>query len=216
MNVKFYTALVVSFLFAVIGAEANDVEVVGSISEPRVLDTETDLHVTSADNPISASIDVRNEESFLYFDNVKPETLLDKYGSYITVNGEAMQPDVNCRLAIYRHGCVVTPRGTDFEPLTTYTSVDFAGQQQSHAVGLYYSNAPAEQVEDELRASLDNDNAIRSFRLKRGYMATFACDLTVQATAVALLPIRKTSRLPSFRRSWLERFLLYECSAGMM
>lgn len=176
MNVKFYTALVVSFLFAVIGAEANDVEVVGSISEPRILDTETDLHVTSADNPISASIDVRNEESFLYFDNVKPETLLDKYGSYITVNGEAMQPDVNCRLAIYRHGCVVTPRGTDFEPLTTYTSVDFAGQQQSHAVGLYYSNAPAEQVEDELRASLDNDNAIRSFRLKRGYMATFACE----------------------------------------
>lgn len=128
MNMKFYTAFVVSFLFAVIGAEANDVEVVGSISEPRILDTETDLHVTSADNPISASIDVRNEESFLYFDNVKPETLIDKYGSYITVNGEAMQPDVNCRLAIYRHGCVVTPRGTDFEPLTTYTSVDFAGQ----------------------------------------------------------------------------------------
>ena len=56
MNVKFYTALAVSFLFAVIGAEANDVEVVGSISEPRILDTETDLHVTSADNPISAPI----------------------------------------------------------------------------------------------------------------------------------------------------------------
>lgn len=176
MNLKSCTVLVLSFVFAVLGASANEVEVVVSISEPRILDTETDLHVTSADSPIMAAIDLRNPESFLYFDNVKPEKLLADYASYITVNGEPIEPDVNCRLSIYRQGCVVTPQGTEFEPLTTYTSADFGGESQSHLVGLYYSNAPAEQVERELRASLKYDNAIRSFRLKRGYMATFACE----------------------------------------
>lgn len=157
-------------------AVANDVETVERISDNRTLDTATDLHVTSADSSLLAQLDVTNDEAFLYFDNVRPNVVLKKYGDKILIKGQKMVPDTNCRLSIYGAGTVITPRDAEFQPLTTYTSDGFKGDEAAYSVGLYYSNSPADGVDASLRKPLAHDNAISSFVLKRGYMATLAAE----------------------------------------
>lgn len=173
MRFKLYI-LSVLFALVTIQVNANDIEVVNSVTENRTLDTATDLHIKDSDSPLSANIDITCEDAFLFFDNVRPETVLKEFGDRITISGQKMNPQLNCRLSVYKHGSVITMRGTDFQPLTTYTSDNFEGESDKYSVGYYYSNGAAEEVDSGLCVKLNHDNGIRSFILKRGYMATFA------------------------------------------
>lgn len=156
-------------LFAL--AQRPVVEVTGSVvtvtsytNKEVVVNGKTDLHITAESNQLTNSIvKLNSEESWLFFDNVRPKYVIDNLLGNIYINGEAATYRTNCRVSIYKHGTVVIPQGISYLPLTVYNGQDFAGQSNSNYPLFTYNNSLG-----------DFDNKIRSFKLKRGYMATFA------------------------------------------
>ena len=143
-------------------AEVNDVETVTSVTSPRTLTTPVDLFITAETDALTSTIDIANEDAAVVFENLTPTTVIDNYLSKISINGEEANNGKNCRVAIYRHGAMVLPRGKSYPALTVYTEVNFGGDTRTYTQG-------------GRQAALGKfNNAIRSFKLKRGYMATFA------------------------------------------
>ncbi len=125
----------------------------------------SELHLTGADAPLTnCQINLNSENSWLFFRNVRTSVVNDDYFGQIRVNGSPAVLDENVRLVQYAVGTVVIPHSPDFEPLEVYSGIGFSGPSTKLGLYTYYR-------QDELGAM---NNSIRSFRLKRGYMATFA------------------------------------------
>lgn len=167
--------LLIGWLFAV---AVNPVETVESIRTSRTCAAALDLHLTASDNAIAhgATINLTSEDAWLFFDNVRPNEVISAYAAQIFINGRPMDVKSNCRVVIYKQGAVVMPYPTNFEPLTAYTGEGFTGKAASYAADIYYCDNPDEAAPLDMVKPMPQDNSIRSFRLKRGYMATFACD----------------------------------------
>jgi hypothetical protein len=80
----------------------------------------------------------------------------------IYVNGVQGVYRTNIRVAIYRHGAVVIPQPSTFQPLKLYSGQNFVGDTLKLSQFVFNNTLAA------------FDNRTRSFKLKRGYMATFA------------------------------------------
>lgn len=162
MKLKFTYLLAVLMLPAFCHAAVNDVETVTSVTSPRTLTTPIDLFITAETDALTSTIDIVNEDAAVVFENINPTTVIDTYLSKISINGTTAANGTNCRVAIYRHGAIVLPRGKSYPALTIYTEENFGGDSRTYSQG-------------SRQASLGKyNNAIRSFKLKRGYMATFA------------------------------------------
>jgi len=130
--------------------------------ENRELTSPLELHLTSPDTPIiNSTVSLNNEDAWVFFDNMKPSMVIANYASSILINGNPLNASVNGRVAIYGHGAVVMPFGSSFKPMTVYTQENFGGNSGQLSVAYHKSLG-------------DFDNAIKSFKLKRGYMATLA------------------------------------------
>ncbi|WP_455587084.1 glycosyl hydrolase [Bacteroides sp.] len=156
---------------------AKDVLVEKMLTTDRTLDGAVDLHLTDA-APLASGVKVNitHSDGWLFFDNVRPLAVLDAYKNSILINGEPFEPETNGRISIYRHGTVIIPHGKEFSPLEAFTETDFGGVSAGYAPEFYYSNHPASEVKAEMKRPLTQDNSIRSFKLKRGYMATLATE----------------------------------------
>lgn len=143
---------------------AQTIEILDSlVNENRVLSEPVELHLISGDNPFSnSSVSLNQTDAWLFLDNIKPSLVLDSFASNILIHGVPLNNGVNGRVAIYSHGAVIMPHGINFKPLTIFTGKNFTGDSLQLMIQTYYTNL------DTL------DNAIKSFKLKRGYMATFA------------------------------------------
>jgi hypothetical protein len=137
--------------------------VVSLTDENRILSTAIELHITSPDAPFfNSTVSLNHEDAWLFFDNIKPSYVVDSFASNILINGVSLVNGVNGRVAIYAQGTVIMPHGSSFKPLTVFSEEEFGGTSQQMILHTYYNNL------GEL------NNAIKSFKLKRGYMATFA------------------------------------------
>lgn len=120
-----------------------------------------DYHITSSEVPLEqSSININHEDAWIFFDNIRPQTVINKHLSSIKINGASVSNNVNARVTMYKHGTVIIPHKSSYKPLTVYSGENFTGESVSYGPGYYKTLA------------LDND--IRSFVLKRGYMATMA------------------------------------------
>ena len=119
----------------------------------------------------SGSVNIVNtEHGVLILEKVRPSvtigTLLAKY---VQVNGEQARNGVNCQVRLYGTlGSMILPYAATDKPLTVYSEQQFAGEACSD-FGLENDGGYMVTLTD---AKLNN--RIRSFRLKRGYMVTFA------------------------------------------
>ncbi|MDD6866839.1 MAG: hypothetical protein PUD61_04765, partial [Prevotella sp.] len=156
-----------------IGREQIEVQ---HVTSDIVLDSGVDYHVLSSSDAISSGvkIDICSTESWLFFDNIKPDDFLSRFSSSVTINGEPLKADVNARVSLYRLGTIVTAHPADYCPLTTFTEHCMKGESDNYTLLYYYTNCPPDSAPANLVRSLRSDNSIRSFKLKRGYMATFA------------------------------------------
>ncbi len=133
------------------------------VNEQKILNDTVDFHITDIDNPLNNStVELSSGEAWLFFDNIRPSDVVSKYASSIRIGSEPLNPNVNGRVCIYAHGTVIIPHGKDFAPLMVFTGDNFTGESTSYA--LYNFNKTLGTF----------DNSIRSFKLKRGYMATLA------------------------------------------
>lgn len=158
------TLLITTILLTLTAASLakNQEESVTKISDERNLITPIDLIITDTQDALTGSINIANENAAVIFANINPQTVIDNYLSKITINGETAQHNVNCRVAIYRHGSIILPHGRTIAALTVYTGKGFTGESRTFSPG-------ARQI---LTGSWNN--SIQSIKLKRGYMATLA------------------------------------------
>lgn len=122
-----------------------------------------DVHITSSTTPlVASSVNLTGVDTWLYFDNVRPDDVVQRYKDSIFINNAVMAPGVNCRIAVYKHGTAIVPHGSSFKPLEVFLQPDFGGASQQYALQVYN------------RSLGTFNNAIQSFKLKKGYLATFA------------------------------------------
>lgn len=116
----------------------------------------------------AGSVNIVNPDAVVIIDKTKPSLVLARHMQNIYINGEAAQNNVNCQVRMYNTGTIIYPYGKDFKPLTVYSEQNFEGTAVND-FGLENSGGYMNTLTD---AKLNN--AIRSFKLKRGYMVTFS------------------------------------------
>lgn len=152
-------------LFALsVAAVANTTEEVAQVAGTVTLSNNVDYVVTSV-TPFAqgAVVDIANTDgAVLILSRVKPSVAQGML-SHVRIGGEAAVNGTNCMVKIYANGSIIVPHGKAVRSLTVYTGLDQTGESTTFAA--------------DYRRSLTStafDNRIRSFVLKRGYMATFA------------------------------------------
>ncbi|MDD4970590.1 MAG: glycosyl hydrolase [Paludibacter sp.] len=177
MNKKIYNLLIISFWSTISVFSQNarttitltdKVLSVASYTDKEViLNSQTDLHLTApatiSSNVLNNSIvKLNSANSWLFFDNISPKFVIDSLLKYISVNNQTPVLKSNVRVSIYKHGTVVIPQSSTFQPLKVYTGQNFTGDSASYSLFNFYN------------ALGTINNQIKSFKLKRGYMTTVA------------------------------------------
>ena len=164
----------VSLLFF-IGAFANSLagnttttvtQVTGAVTVNQSVD-----YVITSTTPFTSAgyVNITNtEHAVVIIRNIKPSVVISNWLSHIRINGSVAVDGVNCQVKMYSHGAIVFPYGSDFKPLTCYTQPNYGGTSCNN-----YSEGHDGGFMKTLSTSTLN-NQIRSFKLKRGYMVTFA------------------------------------------
>jgi len=152
---------------------ANTKTTVSQVSESINIADEID-YIINGETPFTeeALVDITDREhSVLIVERVKPSKLIpDLLRQHVRINGVVAQNNVNCQVRPYgTRGSMILPYTlTSHKPLTVYSEPDFQGDS-CNAFGLENEGGYMVTLTD---AKLNN--RIRSFRLKRGYMVTFA------------------------------------------
>ena len=185
---------------------ANKKTTVAQVTSSVTLTDDVDYIITSATPFATAgSVDIQNtDHAVVIISSIKPSKVISNWLSYIYINGEQAQNDVNCQVKMYNRGAIIFPYGSGFQPLTCYTEPNFQGDQCSS-----YTEGHSGGYMKSLTTTTLN-NQIRSFKLKRGYMVTFAlgtggwgysrCFIADQEDLeIASLPVNMDSRISSYR-----------------
>ncbi len=151
---------------------ANTKTSVSQVSSAVTLTADVDYVVTGETPFVSGgSVNILNtEHAVLIVEKVKPSKVIASFlGSYVKINGQTAQNGVNCQVRLYgTRGSMVLPYASTDKPLTVYSEQNFGGESCSD-FGLENDGGYMVTLTDKKL-----NNRIRSFRLKRGYMVTFA------------------------------------------
>lgn len=129
-----------------------------------VLDSAVDYHVLNKTPMGDCQIQINHDDAWLILENVRPSATVNTYLKNITIHGEPAKNGSNCRVVIYLDGAVVIPQNQS-------TYLPFIGFEQPQCAGDSYPFYTGANV---LGDTDQANNRIRSFVLKRGYMATVA------------------------------------------
>lgn len=144
----------------------NGVQTYASLASTTVvLSNRCELRVTASTTPISGClIHLNSTDAYFVLTGIKPSVVVSTYLSQVRINGAVATADVNCRVVQYGMGAVVVPHNSTFQPLQVFAGPHFTGTTSSLSQYVYYKGTGL---------GVQNAN-ISSFKLKRGYMATFA------------------------------------------
>jgi len=112
----------------------------------------------------NGTINFTSDSAWLILDGVLPSVAIASHFSYISVNGQPAVNNVNIRVTNYLRGCVILPHAPNFDALSMFKDAGFAGEEMKCYPYKYYKTTDFGSF----------DNAVSSFKLKKGYMATFA------------------------------------------
>lgn len=207
-RMKKHLHLILSFLLFMSSAAwaGNGKETISQVKEPVVLMTDVDYIITST-IPFTegGSVDIINtEHAVVIFRDIKPSVVISQHLGGVLIGGQPAKNGVNCQVKMYAQGTIILPYAKDIKPLTVYSEPNFEGEAVDD-FGLENSSGFMNTLTD---AKLNN--RIRSFKLKRGYMVTFAlgtggwgysrCFIADQEDLeVAVMPDNMDSRISSYR-----------------
>ena len=123
-----------------------------------------ELQVSSSVETITGKINFTNDSAWLILDDVLPSVAIASHLSYIFVNGQPAVNSVNVRVTNYLQGCVILPHSPTYEALSVFKDEAFTGDEMKCIPLKYYKITDLGSF----------DNTVSSFKLKKGYMATFA------------------------------------------
>lgn len=148
----------------------NTSQTVTQVTQAVTLSADVDYHISSTTPFATAgSINITNtDHAVVIFDALKP-SVAKSYLSNIYINGAKAVNGTNCQLKLHAaQGSILLPYGDDVKMLTVYTEQGFQGDSCND----YTTGNNGGYMLSLTQAKLNNQ--IRSFRLKRGYMVTFA------------------------------------------
>lgn len=170
MKLKLFTCTLL-LAFGLTANAANTITKVSQVSTPITLSTDVDYIITST-TPFTGSgkVDITNiDHAVLIIENIRPSAVISNYlRGRVYINGAQAVNGQNCQVKMYAHGAIIMPYGKDFKPLTVYSEPNFGGTAVND-FGLEHSGGFMNTLSEEKL-----NNQIRSFKLKRGYMVTFA------------------------------------------
>lgn len=175
-----YIALVAACLPLAAWADASftsGINTQATVSGNVTVSGKTELHLTSNDAPLTpgTSVNLVDDNSWLFFNAVRPSDVVENFLPMVKIKGApaVLSNTGNVRVTVWGSGTVVIPNGnlTDLNALTVYDGINCTGNSTSFGCRDILGN-------NTHRVGLDTiaswDNKIKSFTLKRGYMATFA------------------------------------------
>lgn len=112
----------------------------------------------------NGTVNLTADSGWLILDGVLPSRAINLHLSYIRVDGQPARNNINVKVTNYLRGCVIMPHSPTFEALTLYKEAGYAGEEIKCFPYKYYKEADLGSF----------NNEVSSFKLKKGYMATFA------------------------------------------
>ena len=157
--------------FGLTANAANTVTKVTQVTDSVALTDNVDYVITDA-APFAGEgkVNIVNtEHAVLIIQSIRPSLVIKNHlKGRVFINGEQAVNGQNCQVKMYAHGAIIMPYAKDFKPLTVYSEPNFEGTAVNN-FGLEHSGGFMNTLSE---AKLNNQ--IRSFKLKRGYMVTFA------------------------------------------
>jgi len=135
------------------------------LTKSITLSSVIDYHI-SGSTPFAdgVTVNLTNERAWLIFENVRPSKVVSTYLSNVKINGSAAAEGTNCRVAIWLDGAVVIPQDqSSYCPFYAYSGQQLSGDEYKFYKG-----------KNDLDSTMEANNRIQSFVLKRGYMATIS------------------------------------------
>ena len=169
MNSIFRELMLTTSLILAVSTLANIRQSVSTVKGAVVVSDDVDYVVTSS-TPFAtdATINLANTgHAVLILDSIRPSAAT-RLLSHIMIGGEKAVNGANCQVKLYNRGTIILPYPASCKPLTVYSEPDFQGESASD-FGLEDTGGFMNTLTE---AKLNN--RIQSFRLKRGYMVTFA------------------------------------------
>ena len=151
---------------------ANTKESVDQVTTAVNLTQDVD-YVVTGETPFTDEgvVNIKNtEHAVLIIERVKPSKVISTWlTGHVTINGEVAKNGTNCQVRLYgTRGAMILPYASTMKPLTVYSEQNFQGESSSN-FGLENDGGYMVTMTDK-----QLNNRIRSFKLKRGYMVTFA------------------------------------------
>ena len=157
--------------FSLSANAANTITKVPQVSTEVTLTDNVDYVITNT-TPFAGEgkVNIVNtDHAVLIIQSIRPSLVIKNHlQGRVFINGEQAVNGENCQVKMYAHGAIVMPYAKDIKPLTVYSEPNFEGTAVNE-FGLEHSGGFMNSLSD---AKLNNQ--IRSFKLKRGYMVTFA------------------------------------------
>lgn len=151
-------------------AAANTEQTVQTVGSAVTVPEGVDYHIASA-TPFGTAGSVnlaKGGTATVIFDNVVPSKAVNLLGTNVTIDGEKAVRGTNCDIRIHAQGTIILPYTEKDQPLTVYSEQNYGGTAVSdfglEDNGGYMNTLTAAKL----------NNKIRSFKLRRGYMVTFA------------------------------------------
>lgn len=147
---------------------AGDVSTYASLSNQNVSITgRSELRITNATAALTnCQIHLDSPDAWLILTQIPPGVAITDYLSQVVVQGSPAVADSNVRVVQHAAGTAIIPHSPSYLPLQVFSGPDFTGPSLQPSLLSYHRGT-------ELGAMNDK---ISSFKLKRGYMATFAQD----------------------------------------
>ena len=128
------------------------------------LKDKSELRVSNSTIANTGIVNFKSESAWLILDGIVPSVAIASHLNYIAINGQPAVNNVNVRVTNYLQGCVILPHAPDYNALSIYKDDAFSGDEMKCYPYKYYKTVDLGSF----------DNTISSFKLKKGYMATFA------------------------------------------
>ena len=130
------------------------------------LSGKSELRLTGTSAVLSGSVvNLTSTDAAVVFTQVRPSVVLSTYLGQLRVNGAAATSGSNVRVVQFEMGAIVLPHAPSLQPLQAWSGPEFSGTNRTFAQYTYYNTTSA---------LAGYERTISSFKLKRGYMATFA------------------------------------------
>ena len=134
-----------------------------------VVSGDSKLYLLNA-NPFNtiSSINITSNDAWIFAANLNATTALTTHIPRVKINGSALADMTNGRLSQYYNGCAMAAYSSSLAPLRVFDGANLNGS---------YADIPVQTIFSGNSIPSNLNNRIVSFKLKKGYMATFAVEV---------------------------------------